>query len=127
MTDATQIVDQYIAAWNETDPAQRRALIEQAFTEDVAYLDPIMRGEGQDGIAALIEGTQQQFLGFRFRLAGPADRHNDCIRFTWELVARDDESGEPLVVGTDFGTLAPDGRLHTVTGFLDKVPATALG
>ena len=46
------VVDTYIASWNEGDEARRRELVAQAFTDDARYLDPLMAGEGTDGITA---------------------------------------------------------------------------
>jgi hypothetical protein len=48
MTDAAQIADRYIAVWNETDPARRRALLAEGWTENATYVDPLMAGEGHD-------------------------------------------------------------------------------
>jgi hypothetical protein len=44
MTDIEQIVDRYVAVWNETDPSRRYALIVTTWTEDGRYLDPLMAG-----------------------------------------------------------------------------------
>lgn len=121
MTDAAKIADAYIAAWNETDPARRRALIGAAWTEDARYVDPIMQGEGQDQIDALIARVHQRFPGFRFVLFGQPDGHGAHVRFSWTLGP---EGAEPPIQGTDFAVVQ-DGRLQTVTGFLDRVPATA--
>jgi hypothetical protein len=41
------------------------------------------------------------------------------VRFTWHLTAA--AGGDPLAVGIDFGTVAADGRLRAVTGFLEPV------
>ena len=49
-TEVEQVIGHYFAAWNETDPATRRALIARTWTEDGSYLDPLMSGEGHDGI-----------------------------------------------------------------------------
>jgi hypothetical protein len=35
------LVAQYIAAWNETDPQARRARVERLYTEDAQYIDPL--------------------------------------------------------------------------------------
>jgi hypothetical protein len=78
-TNATHVVDSYIAIWNETDPTRRRDLIEQTWTDDATYLDPLMAGEGADGIDAMIAGVQQQFPGYRFRLLGEVDHHHDRV------------------------------------------------
>ncbi|MER8426934.1 nuclear transport factor 2 family protein [Mesorhizobium sp. M0199] len=119
MTDLNTIAENYIAAWNESDAARRKALLKTTFTEDVGYRDPIMQGDGHDGIAALIEGVQQRFTGFRFSLKGEPDGFADAIRFSWNLGP---DGTEPVIEGTDIGVIE-NGRLKSVTGFLDKVPA----
>ena len=73
MTDLSKIAENYIAAWNETDAGRRRAHLEAAFTKGVSYRDPIMQGDGHDGLAGLIDGVQQRFAGFRFMLKGQPD------------------------------------------------------
>lgn len=121
MAEATRIeyvVDQYIAAWNETDSELRHELIARTWTEDGNYLDPLMSGEGHDGINAMIRGVQNQFPGLRFRRTGELDAHNDRVRFSWELGS---EGGPPLAGGVDFGVI-DNGRLQSITGFLDFVP-----
>ena len=116
MTDITTLIDDYIAAWNEPDAARRRELVAAAFTEDATYLDPVMEGAGTDGIDAMIAGARAQFAGARFELAGAPDAHHDVVRFTWYLRGPD---GAKLATGYDYGTIAPDGRLSAVTGFLE--------
>jgi hypothetical protein len=118
MTNLDTIAKNYIAAWNETDAARREALLEAAFAADISYRDPIMQGDGRDGVSALIGGVQQQFPGFRFALKGTPDGYADKIRFSWELGP---EGAEAPIEGTDIGVIE-EGRLKTVTGFLDKVP-----
>ena len=121
MADSKQVVDRYIEMWNETDPQRRRELVAQTVTEDARYLDPLMAGEGIDGIAEMIAGAQQQFPGHRFALVAGPDAHHDRVRFTWSLAAGD---SEPVAVGTDFATIDGDGRLRAITGFLDAPEAS---
>jgi SnoaL-like domain len=121
MTEIDIIVNDYIAAWNETDPARRRELVARTFADDAVYVDPLLSGEGQDAIDAMIAGAQQQFPGTRFELAQGPDAHHDRVRFTWRL--RPAEGGDPIAVGYDFATLAGDGRLREVTGFLEQPAA----
>ena len=115
-TDTATVVETYLAAWNATDPAERRMLVERTFTPDARYLDPLMRGEGHDGLDAMIAAAQAQYPGCRFVLAAGPDAHNDVARFSWHLAPED---GERLATGHDFAVVAADGRLSSVTGFLD--------
>lgn len=123
MTDSTSIdrvIDGYIAVWNETDAGHRRELIAQTWTEDARYLDPMLRGDGPDGIDAMTAGVHAQFPGHEFRRTGAADAHNDRVRFGWELV--NTATGAPLIAGIDIGEVAADGRFRSIVGFLDLVP-----
>jgi SnoaL-like domain len=117
MRDVTDVIDGYIAMWNERDAERRRELAAQTVTEDATYLDPMFEGQGVDGFATMIEAAQAQFPGHRVRLAAAPDAHHDRVRFTWHLVGPDGDG--PVAVGIDFATRAPDGRLRDVTGFLE--------
>ena len=118
-TEVEQVIDQYIATWNETDSAARRELITRTWAEDGGYRDPLMSGEGHDGIDAMIGGVQTQFPGYRFRRVGELDTHHDRVRFSWELGP---EEGAALAGGIDFGVIV-NGRLQSITGFLDFAPS----
>ncbi len=119
MTDTKTIVDRYLAIWNEGDAARRRALIASAWTEDATYVDPVMKGAGHDGIDAMIAGAQAQFPGFEFRPLGQPDAHGDRLRFRWTLGPK---GADAIIDGTDFAVIAADGRLASVTGFIDRMP-----
>ena len=113
-----ELIERYIAIWNDTDPHSRRAAIDETWTDDARYVDPLVVAEGKDVIDRVIAGAQEQFAGLRFRLAGPVDAHHDLARFTWELGP---DGGEAVVVGFDVAVLS-GGRVQQVHGFLDKVP-----
>jgi hypothetical protein len=121
MSNLTDLIDRYIAMWNETDARRRRDLIAKTWSEDASYLDPLMQGEGHAGIDAMVKGVQERFPGHRFRRTSEVDAHHDRVRFSWELGA---DGGAIVVSGIDFGTTAGD-RLRTITGFLDQTPAAA--
>ncbi len=118
-TDLTALADRYLAAWNETDAARRRDLIGRTWTESAVYVDPLMRGDGHAGIDAMIAAVQDRFPGFRFTRVTPVDAHGPHLRFTWELAPAGEAA---VVVGTDFATVSADGRLHSMTGFIDRAP-----
>jgi hypothetical protein len=115
--DANLIANRYLAAWNARESAARRSAIAKAWTETGSYLDPMMEGEGHAGLDAMIAAAQAQFPGLSFTLKGKPEGHHDRIRFSWSLAP---EGGAPVAHGTDFAVIAEDGRLQSVTGFLDQ-------
>jgi hypothetical protein len=119
MSDFDSIVQRYLAVWNETDPAARRAAVDDLFAADVRYVDPLAAVEGRAALDGLIGAAQQQFPGFVFTAGGPVDAHHDQARFTWHL-GRPGE--EPPVIGFDVAELNGDGRIRQVLGFIDKAP-----
>ncbi len=120
MSDFDAVIDRYLAVWNETDPAARRAGIAALFAGDVRYVDPIAAVQGHDGLDGLIGAVQQQFPGLVFSPGGPVDAHHDQARFTWHLGRAGEE---PLVVGFDVAQRDASGRIDLVLGFIDRAPA----
>jgi SnoaL-like domain len=116
MSNADTLVDSYIAMWNETEPDQRRELVARTVTEDASYVDPLMTGEGIDGISEMIAGAQRGYPGHRFALHSGPDVHHDRVRFSWSLAS---DGGQPVAIGIDFAILAEDGRMRSITGFLE--------
>ena len=118
-----EIIERYIAAWNETDPGRRRGLVDSLWAADGSYTDPLADAHGREEIDGLIGAVQQQFPGLVFSLGGPVDANHNQARFTWHLGPSN--GGEPLVIGFDVAVLDADGQIASVHGFLDKVPAAA--
>lgn len=89
------------------------------------YRDPVMASDGPAGIDAMLAGVQAKFPGFVLARTSKVDTHGEpatrYLRFTWSLGPA---GGPSFVEGVDFCTLAPDGRLASVVGFIDKMPAT---
>jgi len=115
MTETSTLVDTYLAAFNEPDDDRRRALVEEVFAEDASYVDPVMAAAGTAELTAMIGGAQTQFPGHRFVAGDEPDAHHDVVRFGWHLVG---PHGERVATGLDVASLAPDGRMRTVIGFL---------
>jgi hypothetical protein len=119
MANIEQIVRSYIEMWNEHDAQARRAVVAQTVTDDATYLDPMLSGTGVDGIAEMIGAAQEQFPGLGFTLTAGPEAHHDRARFSWSLGP---QSGETIAAGTDFVTFAEDGRMRSITGFVDVSP-----
>jgi hypothetical protein len=101
--DQDQLLDHYLACWNETGADARRALIGRYWSADSSYVDPLTQIQGRDALAATIAAVQSQFPGFVFSPAGPLDTHHNVARFTWGLGP---EGAEPVAVGFD-GPVGP--------------------
>ena len=119
MTDPKQIAERYIAMWNEADTGVRQELLAQDWAADATYADPLMSGRGAAEIDGLVGGVHARFPNFSFKLIGKPDGHGEHIRFSWTLGPGD--FVDAPIEGTDIVTVR-DGRIQSVTGFLDRVP-----
>ncbi|MFJ1840629.1 nuclear transport factor 2 family protein [Streptomyces sp. NPDC088146] len=120
MTAYEDAVQRYFVAWNAATPEDLEKAVAAAFTETATYTDPVADVRGHDELTATINGAHQQFPGFEFRLTDTPDGHHDIVRFSWELVSATD--GSAPVAGSDVIKLDDDGRIASVSGFLDRVP-----
>jgi hypothetical protein len=120
MSNVNELVVSYLAAWNERDDKRRRELVARTWNEDGGYVDAHRRGDGHDGIDAMIKAAQQMFPGYRLGLVSGIEAYNGYVRFSW---AGGGTAEAPLyLAGTDFATIA-NGRLQMVAGFTDAAPA----
>ncbi|MCX4853015.1 nuclear transport factor 2 family protein [Streptomyces canus] len=113
-------VSRYFEAWNARESTARTKAVAAAWAVGGGYTDPLADVVGHEQIAGVIAAAHEQFPGFAFRLTGAVDGHHDTARFSWELVSEVD--GSAPVAGSDVITLAGDGRIRSVLGFLDRVP-----
>ena len=121
MSNVNETVVRYLAAWNERDPKWRRELVAAAWTEEGSYIDAHRHGHGHGAIDAMLAATQAQFPNYRLSLVSGIEAHNNFVRFSWGAGGT---AEAPLYLGgTDFATLAADGRIKTVAGFTDAAPA----
>lgn len=115
-------VDAYLQTWNETDPAARAALIEQALGADLWFRDPMLEADGRDAYDGMIAAVQAQFPGLVMTRTSPIDAHRDLVRFNWALGV----PGEaPTFAGLDVAKTDADGKLHRIIGFLGETIAAA--
>ena len=115
----SDLIDRYLAAWNATDAGERWQLLQENWSDDCRYVDPMADVQGRAALDATIAAVQEKFPGFVFTPVGAADAHHDVARFQWGLGPA---GAEPIVIGFDVVTTDADGRIRTVTGFLDRVP-----
>lgn len=117
MTATTStLADRYLAIWNEPDATRRHTLAAALWSPQGRYADPLMSGQGHDGIARMIEAARTQFPGLHFTPRGQIDGHGPFARFAWSLGPA---GGAAVAGGTDVARLDDDGRVVEVIGFLD--------
>ena len=105
--------------FGESDPARRRAVIDEIFTEDCVFYDPnngIYRGRDEiDRIAGAIKATHPDF---QYQPIAEPDVSGDGGRIKW-VSGRPGEA--PAYAGTDF-IVAREARIVALYLFFDKLP-----
>ncbi len=118
------VVDAYVGSWNEDDKDARRVLLESAWADDGVYTDPSGEAIGRDALVDHIEAfvTNPAMEGFSLERVSGIDAHHRVLRFDWALK---DAKGTTVMKGVDYGVLAEDGRLASITGFFGPMPELA--
>ncbi len=114
------VLDTYLAMWNQTDVDQRAELIAAAWIEGGHYSDPLLEAKGRTELSAMVEGLQAQFPNHTFTRTSGVDVHHGLARFGWQLAGPD---GTVVIAGIDIAALAEDGRIARIAGFFGDVPA----
>ena len=112
----TDALTAYGAAWLETEPGRRMALLEIAWAPDAVYSDPVDHVTGREALAAHVAATQEMLPGGRVEVTSEPVRHHDSAFFRWTMV---DASGSPALTGWDVVQLDDEGRISRLTGFFD--------
>ena len=114
--DLVAVLDRYAQAWCASDKDARYTLLHSCWAKDGVYMDPAVHTQGSDALSDYIGASHQRFPGMRIELTSGVDHHHDSFRFDWHLRLPD---GSIAIKGVDFGTVAPDGRLASITGFFE--------
>jgi hypothetical protein len=115
-----EAIEQWGAAWQETDEKLRMQIIERMFAEDGIYTDPMSEVKGREALSAHIAASQAQPSENRLTMASAVDSHHGVrLRFAWELKSPD---GKVIMEGMDYGELDEDGRIRLIVGFFGPFP-----
>jgi hypothetical protein len=113
-------IDTYFEAWNATDDAERRALIERCLTSDIELIDENGRVSGHDGLAARMAEFHEAIPGGRIVKTSGFDEFNGITRYSWDVV---DADGNTAQGGLDVVEEGGDGRLQRIIMFHGPLPA----
>jgi hypothetical protein len=112
----TDPIAAYGAAWLETDPQRRAALLETAWATGAVYCDPLAVVEGREALSEHIAATQAQLAGGSIAVTSEPVRHHDSAFFRWTMT---DAAGATALTGWDVVQLDEAGRIARLTGFFD--------
>ena len=126
--DLAQVLDDYLAAWNEPDGGARERLLWACVTDGVVMAPgyapeaPLVRG--REALAAEI-GTmiarRPAGRGFLLKRVGEVSAHHGWVRFRWRVVDADAgvlTVGGMEIAGLDVVRVADDGRLDVIVVFV---------
>lgn len=105
-------VDAYVAAWNATEPAERRRLLDDAVADDFVFEGPTGAFKGREAVAAFVGEMQERMPSTEVVRTGPAAVARPFVEFGWEI--RNTVSGARLLGGVDAAEVDDDGRLTRV-------------
>lgn len=136
MGSTTELVDRYVAVWNEPDQELRRKIIRELWTEDGAQIlqppremaeeasrlgfSSILRARGHDELEVRVARAHEEFVvggQFLFRRRDEGARLLDVVKFSWEMVSA--RSGEVAGVGVEILLLDVDGRIRLDYQFIE--------
>ena len=121
-TTDTTAVDNYVAAWNETDEVKRNELLAAAVSEDLWYRDPMLEADSRDAFSGVLTFVQENFPGHILTRTSDIDGHRDLVRFNWALGLPGEE---PAFAGVDVAKFDADGNLHRIIGFAGETITSA--
>jgi hypothetical protein len=118
--DKQTTIDRYLTYWNEPDANRRAAMIADIYAPDARQTGPFVDVSGYASIRGFADALLGHLEGHRFLQSGDVDVHHDVMRLPWTLVAPG--GARVFARGTDFGTFDEDGRLRSISTFLDLFP-----
>jgi len=110
---AAELIDQYFAAWNETDASQRRRLLEAVADRRIEFRDAFAAISGVNDLDQHIAAIHMHMLGTRLERASAPRQTQGAVLIDW--IGR---RGEEIAArGTNFFEFTPAGRIGCVFGF----------
>jgi hypothetical protein len=127
-----EVVAAYVAAVGCRDEELRRALIEAAVSEAFVFCSSVGEAHGRDGFFDAIDAVQARVPpGSVLARSTAIEEHHGRARFGWRFedpgtgTSFDEQPFGAYLRGMDFATLADDGRLASLTVFVDAGLAEA--
>jgi uncharacterized protein YndB with AHSA1/START domain len=113
-TEVTTLVDQWFAAWGDSDGARREGALTAVATSDIRFGDKFSWTDGIDDLKGHLVAAQRFMPGMRL------ERRGDVRHCLWHVLAdwiAVSAEGQPRGRGTNLFVLDADGRITEVIGF----------
>jgi hypothetical protein len=121
MTGVQTAITSYDEAWNAPNADARRALLEDALSDDCELIEPNGRFVGRLQILERIGGFADRFPGAEVKIVTHIDTHNGFARYGWEIA---DAGGKLVLEGIDVVQVGADGKLQRILMFFGTLPKT---
>jgi hypothetical protein len=138
MITPTELVERYVAMWNDEDPDARTAAVHELWAQDgahilqppeemlgeakrIGFINPVLEARGYDALEARVTRAHQEFVAsgeFRFRPRDRAVQIGDVIKFGWEMVPA--AGGNATATGLEFLLLDAQGRIRCDYQFIER-------
>ncbi|MEU7869240.1 hypothetical protein [Dactylosporangium sp. NPDC049140] len=132
------IIDRYVALWNEPDPNRRREAVRELWARDAVHVlqppaelravaaglgfdRPVLEARGHEALERRVTRAYEEFVApgaFAFRARGDGERLRDVVKFRWEMVPT--AGGDVAGVGLEVLLLDPDGRIAADYQFIEQ-------
>lgn len=89
MPSRQETLEAYLGAWNTTDEAECRRLLERSWADTATYTDPSVHLRGRDALVAHCVELAKRRKGAKVIIIGHVDGHHHVARFGWAVVGED--------------------------------------
>ena len=106
-------IERYFQAWNQTGIATIDATLQLCWVAGGTYIDPLNALTGVDGLAAIIQQTQEGSPGRVVTLTSRVDHYHSNGRYTWAFTKPNGDKTE----GFDYIEYDVDNRITRLVSF----------
>jgi hypothetical protein len=120
MTEIREVVERFIASWNEPDAARRAAVVRETFAADAQYCNANEQFVGLDRCVTAVTQAYESFVpsGHVFVAQGDPLSHHDAVTFRWRMSPT--AGGDPVATGQMFAVINQNDKIHLLYQFLDQ-------
>lgn len=114
-------VENYSAAWVQTDEGKRMKLLEDCWAEHGTYTNQTYHLEGREAMAQYIGNVIDGNIGTGTKVSKTTGIHihHTSFRYGWDLR---DKDGNVVLQGTDYGEFDDDGKITKIVAFFGEIP-----